>query len=112
MIYFIESGKGGPIKIGITGNIQFRLDELQVGNPCKLNLLWIYNGRQFTEFELHAKFKSDRIRGEWYHRTETILSFKDEYPNDCFPATPLGLHKCRDSSYWINYERASSEDDE
>ena len=112
MIYFIESGKGGPIKIGVTWNIQLRLDELQVGNPCKLNLLWIYNGRQFTELELHAKFKSDRIRGEWYNRTEAILSLKDKYPNDCFQPTPLGLYKCIDSVYWINYERASSEEEE
>ena len=38
-IYFIASGKDGPVKIGFAVNPDLRIKDLQTGNPCKLILV-------------------------------------------------------------------------
>ena len=74
MIYFIRSGKKGPIKIGYTGNdVNQRMSDLQVGNPFKLYLVGYMPGEISKETELHQMFKDDCLKGEWF-KPSFILS--------------------------------------
>jgi len=66
-LYFIESGNGGPVKIGCAKDVQHRLCYLQIGNPNKLYLLAqfpIEHG--LSELKVHHLLRSRWIRGEWY----------------------------------------------
>jgi len=76
MIYFIQCGENGPIKIGQTGNgVEERLGQLQTGCPYGLRVLWVYNGSDWTEETVHKKFSHERIRGEWFRPSSTLIDF-------------------------------------
>lgn len=76
MIYFIQSGDGGTIKIGFTNRSAVdRLADLQTGNPNTLRLLGELTGTAADELELHYHFAEYRIRGEWFSPVEQLLSF-------------------------------------
>ena len=76
MIYFIQAGTDGPIKIGQTENdVYSRMKQLQTGCPEELHLLWTYHGSGFTEQELHTGFCEYNIRGEWFRPDEYIFNF-------------------------------------
>lgn len=67
MIYFIQAGDGGPIKVGFThGPISSRMSSLQAACPDVLSLLATTDGDRKTEAELHVRFAQDHIRGEWF----------------------------------------------
>lgn len=78
-VYFIQSGENGPIKIGVARNIEKRIEDLQIGNPCELHLLCTMpcdskNHAFFRERQLHKIFSKQRIRGEWF---ENNIKFKN-----------------------------------
>lgn len=76
MIYFIQAGDGGPIKIGYTqGEAASRVRDLQTGNAELLRLLHSMPGDMDLEAELHRLFERYRIRGEWFHPDPKLLSF-------------------------------------
>lgn len=76
MIYFIQCGNNGPIKIGQTDNdVEQRMAQLQIGCPYELRLLWVYTGDDFTEFQIHVELSHERIRGEWFHPSESVFCF-------------------------------------
>lgn len=69
MIYFIQAGENGPIKIGQSDNPEERLKQLQTANYQELKLLWIYDDTDdevYTESNLHEELSHLKIRGEWY----------------------------------------------
>lgn len=75
MIYFVEAGESGPIKIGYTKMyVVDRLMFLQVGNPMPLRLLAYTAGTRAEERRLHDKFSAHRMRGEWFQRSDEILA--------------------------------------
>lgn len=86
-IYFVRSGKTGPIKIGISHNVCKRIAMMQTGNPNKLYLVTsipIESRKQAEALEkwLHRKFKKQRIRGEWFRgniRLPRILNAPDAW---------------------------------
>jgi hypothetical protein len=66
-VYFIQVGEDGPIKIGIAGNVEARLMECQVGIPYELRVRAVIpQGDRQMERELHGRFQSHWIRGEWF----------------------------------------------
>lgn len=76
MIYFIQSGNGGPIKIGFTeSDVQARFSQLQTGSPYPLTLLGVIHGDQNAEKALHEKFKAHHIRNEWFEPHKEILRY-------------------------------------
>lgn len=75
MIYFVQSGEGGPIKIGHARNVEKRMGLLQTGNPVKLNVMATIDGSVEKEQELHTKFHKDRIFLEWFSPSKELLSF-------------------------------------
>jgi len=79
MIYFIQQGKDGPIKIGYTENaIEKRLGNLQNASPRQLVVLGTLQGDKIEEHLIHKKFHMCQIRGEWFHPHEFLLDFIEE----------------------------------
>ena len=105
MIYFVQVGKNGPIKIGQSETIHDKLAELQVGCPWKLRLLFVYNGRDFSESGLHEHFKDENIRGEWFRPARAIKEFNLYHPDDCYPINNFALNRCREDEQRIKFER-------
>jgi len=78
MIYFIQSGSAGPIKIGYTrdrDSIQKRMYHLQNAQPVELNLIFTIEGTKKDEANLHARFKKYHIRGEWFKASRALLDY-------------------------------------
>lgn len=71
-IYFIEAGKGGPVKIGRANYVATRLRDMQVGNHEQLTVLATFEGVPCNEKGLHELFRDNNIRGEWFERTEAL----------------------------------------
>ncbi len=74
MIYFIQHGEVGAIKIGFTDDIKRRLNEFQTASPAKLYLLYATDGIYEDETELHKKFKEFREYGEWFRPAHDIFN--------------------------------------
>jgi len=70
MVYFINS-ESNHVKIGWTEDcIYKRLQVLQSSNPEHLEILYLIEGSQKQEKELHIHFKDKKIRGEWFNITK------------------------------------------
>lgn len=91
-LYFIKiNRKKGPIKVGVTMDIDERLRSLQTANPYELKVLasiCCKSKRHAFELEqdIHVKLKRYRVRGEWFsHEIEKeipkILARDMEYIN-------------------------------
>lgn len=76
MVYAIQAGESGPIKIGRASDPAKRRTELQAGHYEVLRLIAVIDpGRsaQKTEKALHASLVEHRIRGEWFHPHPEVL---------------------------------------
>lgn len=77
VIYFIQCGDNGPIKIGLSENVKKRLGALQAANPYQLHLLGVMDGDAAEERMLHVRFGLFRVRGEWYRSHQRLRRFID-----------------------------------
>ncbi len=75
MIYFIQNGIDGPIKIGTADDPVARLRDMQVSNPVKLRLLATLEGSYKEEKEIHLEFGILRMRGEWFLPDKRLMKF-------------------------------------
>ena len=67
MIYFIQAGVLGPVKVGYTNsNPKGRLQSLQTGSPYKLRLIGHCGGNRTGERILHRMFEPFKMEGEWF----------------------------------------------
>jgi len=74
-VYFIRDTHTGSIKIGHTGGpVQLRIAALQTANPHDLELLGTVSGGPDVESALHQRFEAQRLRGEWFSPSETLLA--------------------------------------
>lgn len=114
-VYFIENGRGGPIKIGYSesNNIKKRLVELQPYNPALLTLMCFIKGTRELEAYYHKKFAKYNIRGEWFERNDELdkLISKQNYlgviskSDSCF-LDKSPVWKGADASYAAKRRRA------
>lgn len=76
-VYFVRRASGGPIKIGRSDNMYWRLHRLQaeLREPIEL-LLSLPNPKQ--ELALHKRFDHLRIDGEWFAVAPSLLAFIEE----------------------------------
>ena len=74
MIYFIQAGEGGPVKIGHGEDPEARRKALQTGNPAELRIIGTHPGGAREEEMVHAALAEWRIRGEWFEPDEVVLS--------------------------------------
>jgi len=80
MIYFIQSGTSGPIKIGYTSrDINDRLKQLQTGSWEQLTIIKAIDGDIGFEQELHRSFATYHIRGEWFWPVNQIKEYINDY---------------------------------
>lgn len=81
MVYFIQAGEGGLIKIGMTYDVADRMKTLQVGCPARLILLGVIQREDAAEQErsAHIYFKHLRVRGEWFTPAPELLEVIDKH---------------------------------
>lgn len=78
MVYFIQCGEDGPIKIGHTnGNVVWRLRQLQHSSPHELRILGVHEGDVSVERQLHERFAQDRVRSEWFNPSADLMAHID-----------------------------------
>lgn len=93
MIYvFAEDPDAGPVKIGYTKGHPFegdwmqalmhRLRDAQLGNPRQLYVIALCGGTAAEERAVHALFRVDRIRNEWFERSAQVAAFVDAHRVD------------------------------
>lgn len=75
VVYFIQDTNSGPIKIGITKDIQTRFGELQRSSPIPLKILKTINGEKELEDQIHKHFKHLQQHGEWFQPAKELLDF-------------------------------------
>lgn len=76
MIYFIQCGHNGSIKIGYTDKkASIRMAAIQVCCPYELEIIGIMEGSYAEEQELQKKFKYIHIRGEWFQSDVSLLRY-------------------------------------
>lgn len=77
VVYFIQIGEDGPIKIGMSrGNPIRRLQAMQTGMPYELRVMGVV-AEEFgrTEGQLHERFDHLRLRGEWFRPEADLIAF-------------------------------------
>jgi hypothetical protein len=75
VVYVIHAPEAGRVKIGTSKHPLRRLADLQVANSHRLVLVRVLP--LASEEEMHTRFKSRRVRGEWFD--DSIL---DEIPEE------------------------------
>lgn len=78
MIYVMAEDESGLVKIGssqTSATIKQRLTKLNEGNPRLLKVIAIAPGDFKQEKLLHAKFTTERVRGEWFTRGPLVTAF-------------------------------------
>lgn len=73
VVYFIQAGEGGFIKVGWSANVKMRMAGLQTGRPEELHLLLAFTGTRVEEGRLHARLAPYRVRGEWFKPDPAVL---------------------------------------
>lgn len=73
-VYFVEARPSGLIKIGSASDPRRRVKELQTGSPEHLRLLAVTTGGELHERDLHARFATDRVRGEWFSPSPSLIA--------------------------------------
>lgn len=76
MIYFIQCGNDGPIKIGKSNNPKNRLQALRGGCPYKLSIIKRLHGS--SDYYVHELLKNHKLRGEWFEPNDEVLEFNQE----------------------------------
>ncbi|MHB8330767.1 MAG: GIY-YIG nuclease family protein [Candidatus Dormibacteria bacterium] len=66
MVYFIQRGQDGAIKIGTSTDPLERLRDLQVAHEVELRLLLTIEGDAIMEGMIHDVCIQHRLRGEWF----------------------------------------------
>jgi hypothetical protein len=76
-IYFISCALPEfPIKIGWATNVEERIRQLQTGFPHEIEVLATESPRTIHDEKwFHGLFHTERIRGEWFKRSDRLMRF-------------------------------------
>ena len=74
LIYFIQQGNNGNIKIGYSKNPKKRLIQLQTATISKLYIIGKISGNRQNEKEIHQYLFKHRLRGEWFKPVKEVLN--------------------------------------
>jgi hypothetical protein len=75
LIYFIQAGSAGPIKIGMSRDFDRRLTVLSCAHYRRLRVLGLVDATSGLEGEIHSLFSDIRMRGEWFRPEAWLLAF-------------------------------------
>lgn len=82
VVYFIQiDGKDGPVKIGVTKDIDRRVNTISGSVPYSIRLLGVIEGGRRLEWSLHQRFSKYHIKNEWFRPVEEILQLIDNHTN-------------------------------
>lgn len=74
-VYFARRADGtGPIKIGVSGYVAHRLRQLSCNMKTEIVALATASGGFRDEARLHRQFANDRLEGEWFSPSDSVLS--------------------------------------
>lgn len=73
-VYMIQAGKNGPVKIGWTKTIQFRVRTMQSGHYEDLSLIRVVECDREGEKWFHYHFADHYVAREWYRFTPEMLT--------------------------------------
>lgn len=73
-LYFIYNRYTGLIKIGISGNLAERMENLELASGVNLDLIGCLDGGCDYEKKLHSAFHECRAVGEWFRPNEEIVA--------------------------------------
>lgn len=102
MIYAIQAGENGPVKIGWSDAPKKRVRELQTGNPQKLRLLACCEIGDDAEYFIHIYLKNEKMVGEWFSPTSKTLKV----------VGLIALQSIDESNHWVYNYVCASEDEE
>lgn len=77
-VYFAQSVAGGPVKIGHSADVEARVASLQTAHVDTLRIIGTIPGGRAVEAALHASFAADRIGGEWFRPSPSLVAFVRE----------------------------------
>jgi hypothetical protein len=77
LIYAVQAGSGQPVKVGYStaGGFTSRLNDLQVGNPYRLNVIARAPAKLSQEKRAHKALAPDRLSGEWFGWSPRVAAF-------------------------------------
>jgi len=75
IVYFVQSRLGGPIKIGLTTQLNQRLKQLQNESPIPLQIVGALRGDEKVEAAIHERFRKLRLHGEWFEPSTELVEF-------------------------------------
>ncbi len=81
-VYFVQAGEAGPVKIGWAINAQSRVAYLQTAHYEPLRVIRVWDGDRIHENWFHNRFRTQRMRGEWFRFSQEMLTAE--------PQTPIG----------------------
>ena len=85
-VYFVQGRDA--IKIGFAINVASRMYNLQHASPEKLIVLATIPGSPLLEKKLHRRFKSLKVRGEWFSPEDRLLSYIKNVQHEAGTAMP------------------------
>lgn len=75
MIYFIQEGDDGPIKIGKAGAVERRLKSLQTAHHKELSILQVISGGAERESKIKNDLVKFKIKGEWFQPVPEVFEY-------------------------------------
>ena len=77
-VYAIRMGASGPIKIGYSKDPVSRLKQMQTGCAEKLKIIGTMPGGKLEEKNIHMALSSEKLSGEWFNNSTSVISFLEE----------------------------------
>jgi hypothetical protein len=75
MIYFIQAGEEGLIKIGCAIAPWKKIKQLQLGSATNLILLKTIPGNEKKRKEIHTYLSTYNKQGDWFYPTTEVIKF-------------------------------------
>lgn len=75
MVYFIQEGDNGPIKIGKAVSVERRFKYLQISHHKELTILQVIPGGAERESKIKKDLIKFRIKGEWFQPTPEVFEY-------------------------------------
>jgi hypothetical protein len=71
-----------PVKIGVSTFVAKRFSSLQSASPLPLFILAVMRCPRMYEAKIHAVLAEDRVHGEWFKRTASVMELVDVLRQD------------------------------
>jgi hypothetical protein len=76
VVYFIQSGDCGPVKVGFSTVLGLRVEALQCSSPYPIYVRGTIDGPRKLEKSIHRWLSIRRVRGEWYEAEHALAVLK------------------------------------